>query len=935
MGRSNDSFDARALGEEANSIFLANAEELGKVGCFEWDIQTNRVLWSDGLFKIYGLKPQGFEATLEAFIERVVPDDRAAVMQAVQSAIEGGGAFVSEERVVHTSGEILVLESRGQVLYDHDGKPTKLIGVCRDVTQSVRDRRQQAKQIEGLKLLAATASAMMVSRDEVAWLPLLKDITRHLGCDGFTNFDFFENALHLAACDGFSNELVEQLLRLELGQQMCGVCAATREFICVSGSELEEHPQGKTLWENGYRSFVSVPLILDGRLLGTLSFVAKHCRHWDESERDFVKTVGQLFAAAKGGRFYGKQIAESEQRYRAIVNSTADALVLFDFDGRILDVNRETCESLAYTREELLSMNVMDIAFGLPEEFKLGFKSLSGGAPRLLLGRHRRRDGSEFSVEIRANAINYRGHQAVLSAVRDTSERMEIEAQKRRAEETSRLVLEHAKMVTWEAEPETLNFGFLNGSCVELLGFAAEHWLEPGFWLGRIHEIDRAQILEKIRHAHAEGMRFEFRMQHADGHFLWAEIIVEGYVKHDGQRRLRGVLSDISPRKALEERLRHSQKMEAIGRLAGGVSHDFNNLLTVINTYADLILLRSKPEEVHYESIQAIQDAVERAKGLTNQLLMFGRNSVNRQLALNLNRIVDDLQRLLTRLIGEDIELTAILAPDLPNIVADPSQIDQVIVNLVLNARDAMPQGGRLQLATSLVTLSEYEGSKLDLTSGDYVELRVSDSGCGMAEEVRSKVFEPFFTTKQIGQGSGLGLSVAYGVVREAGGVILVTSTPGTGSEFRILLPATQQSTQKQEKDSLATPASGFERILLVEDELAVRQAASQALRLFGYEVLEAGSGAEARSVASNVEGEIALLLTDLVMPEVGGIELADEIRQKYPNVKVLCLSGYSDQFVRVEQPGYPLLAKPFTLQSLAHKVREVLDASSANSSTL
>jgi two-component system cell cycle sensor histidine kinase/response regulator CckA len=390
---------------------------------------------------------------------------------------------------------------------------------------------------------------------------------------------------------------------------------------------------------------------------------------------------------------------------------------------------------------------------------------------------------------------------------------------------------------------------------------------------------------------------------------------------------------DISEHKRLEEQLRQAQKLEAIGRLAGGVAHDFNNLLTVITGYSSLLSLELAPDDPNQNSVEMIRATAERAAGLTRQLLAFGRKQVLRPVILDLNAVIKDVEPMLRRLIGEDVRLVTALEPILGRITADRSQIEQVLVNLVVNARDAMPEGGCLSIETNNETL--------DLTwpasrTGANVVLTVSDTGIGMDEHTRAHLFEPFFTTKEVGKGTGLGLATVYGIVQQSGGQIAVHSELGCGSMFKITLP---RAAELHDPSLETTPCPGHcrseagrETILLVEDEESVRILARTILQQNGYTILEAEHGAEALSVCQSHAGRLDLLLTDVVMPLMGGRELADRLALIRPEVKVLFMSGHTDDTLLrrgVMTDDMAFLPKPFTPAGLVHTVREVLDRKS------
>ncbi len=394
---------------------------------------------------------------------------------------------------------------------------------------------------------------------------------------------------------------------------------------------------------------------------------------------------------------------------------------------------------------------------------------------------------------------------------------------------------------------------------------------------------------------------------------------------------VKGLEDEITERKRLQEQLLQSQKMEAVGRLAGGVAHDFNNLLTIINGYAQLLLERLSPEDPSRGQVQEIKNAGDRATSLTRQLLAFSRRQVLAAQVLDLNTVVVNLDKMLRRLIGEDIELVTVPGEALGRVKADPGQIEQVILNLAVNARDALPRGGKLTIETANAELDEaYAATHVPLTPGPYVMLAVSDTGHGMDRETQARIFEPFFTTKEKGKGTGLGLATVYGIVKQSGGYIWVYSEPGRGATFKIYLPRIEEAvkTSGPNKVDLGTPG-GSETILLVEDEASVRSLVRRTLEAKGYKVIEAGNGADALLTCSQYEGSVDLLVTDVVMPEMSGRELAERLAPFHPNMKVLFMSGYTDDAVvrhGVLEAETAFLQKPFTPDALARKVREALD---------
>ncbi|MFA6147185.1 MAG: PAS domain S-box protein [bacterium] len=393
------------------------------------------------------------------------------------------------------------------------------------------------------------------------------------------------------------------------------------------------------------------------------------------------------------------------------------------------------------------------------------------------------------------------------------------------------------------------------------------------------------------------------------------------------------VKRDVTEVRRMEEQLRQSQKMEAVGRLAGGVAHDFNNLLTAISGYSELLLHRLPAYSTLRRNVEEIRKAGDRAAALTRQLLAFSRRQVLQPKVLDLNTVVTTMEQMLRRLIGEDIELLTDLSPSLSRVKADPGQIEQVIVNLAVNARDAMPGGGRITVSTADTCLSPaYAAAHPEVRPGPHVLLSVADTGHGMSDETQAHLFEPFFTTKERGKGTGLGLATVYGIVQQSGGHIRVNSAADSGSTFLIYLPRVETAedrVQGTDRPSLPHPSPGTETILLAEDEEVVRRLTREILSENGYKVLEAENGREALLLSEAHRGEIHLLLTDVVMPKMSGRELTERIRPLRPGLRILYMSGYTDDAILrhgVLEDGIPFLQKPFTPEDLARKVREVLD---------
>jgi two-component system, cell cycle sensor histidine kinase and response regulator CckA len=496
-----------------------------------------------------------------------------------------------------------------------------------------------------------------------------------------------------------------------------------------------------------------------------------------------------------------------------------------------------------------------------------------------------------------------------------------------RSEERYRMLFEASPLPMWVYDSQTLGFLAVNEAAIRHYGYTRHEFL--GMTIKDIRPLEDVEgVLASIQASGGPGspMAGTWRHRKKDGTIIDVEITA-GRVIFEGRPAALVLSHDVTDRLRLEERLSQSEKMEAIGRLAGGVAHDFNNLLTVISGYAEILL--SRPETTGAEQLREIAHAAEQAAALTRQLLAFSRRQVLHPVTLELNDIVGGMEPMVRRIIGDDVNVGVRLAPDLPAVEADRAQVERVILNLAANARDAMPHGGRLTIETAAVELDEdYVSSRGEGTPGANVLLAVSDTGVGMSEEVRRHLFEPFYTTKAAGAGTGLGLATVFGVVKQSGGSIYVYSEEGRGTTFKIYLPA---ATGAAEPAAAADGAAelGTETVMLVEDDESVRNLVQTMLETKGYRVLAAAGADEAERLCTESSCPVDLLLTDVVMPEVNGRVLAERLSERSPSLRILFMSGYSDEAVYRHgeiSPNASFIEKPFTDRTLARKVREVLD---------
>jgi len=628
-------------------------------------------------------------------------------------------------------------------------------------------------------------------------------------------------------------------------------------------------------------------------------------------------------------------LRENEALLRTLVDHAADAFFLHDTDdyGRILDVNRQACESLGYSREEMIGHYPKEFDVGLPPEevIKIGMR-VAAGETFAFETRHRRKDGTEFPVELRVRPFQHGGKRLSVALGRDITGRKQAEKALNDSHDLLRAVVEGTPDAILVKDVEG-RYRMINSSGARALGKTVDEVI--GSMDEEIMAPETAAVIRERELrilASGETETFEETVAAPGGQRIF--LTTKG-IYRDRQGNVIGLIGlarDITELKRLEAQFRQAQKMEALGGLAGGVAHDFNNLLMIITGYSELVFNRLRPEDPSRGPLAEIQKAGERAVALTRQLLAFSRKQVLQPQVIRLNVLIEELISLLRRLIGEDIELTQALDSRLGMAKVDPGQFEQAIINLAVNARDAMPGGGKLSLATRNVRIGQGEKRwHPEARPGEYVVVEVSDTGKGMDETIQARIFEPFFTTKEAGKGTGLGLAMVYGFVKQSGGHIEVESVPGLGTIFRLYLPRSEETEPSRipVQQEFRTP-SGEETILLVEDEEAVRTLARLVLQSYGYKVLEAADGQEGLAVARQYPGTIHVVVTDMVMPRMSGRQLADHLAQERPNLPILFMSGYTDDALLqsgATGAGEGFIPKPISPLALTRKVRQILDS--------
>ncbi len=623
-------------------------------------------------------------------------------------------------------------------------------------------------------------------------------------------------------------------------------------------------------------------------------------------------------------------LRQSERKFRDIFDNSGEMILIHDANGLIREANAVTCQALGYTRDEILQLTLADLVS--PEDPDKTGRAAEWSPPNgqsMITTAFRRKDGSEIPVEVICPGIEFEGEPCFLAVARDITERLEKETEYAQILDTS---IDGFWVV--DTAGRLLQ---TNPAGARMLGYTQEEMLN--LTIDDINAVDTPEkTRERIEEIRSKGAnRFETRHRRKDGTLIDVEISCS-YMPHGGGR-LFVFIRDVTERKQAEEekaqlqrQFHQSQKLESIGRLAGGVAHDLNNLLSPILGYSEMLLKDADEASDSKKPLAHIVKAGESARALVRQLLAFSRKQMLESKPMDLNALINDFKELLNRTIRENISVQWDLAASLPPIKGDAGQIEQVVMNLAVNAQDAMPDGGKLWIATQEVTLDEnYASQREGVTPGPYVLLTISDTGEGMSGKTLAKLFEPFFTTKEKDMGTGLGLSTSYGIVKQHGGNIWAYSEPGLGATFKVYLPVFQKSRQAGEpapKNATTNELNGSETVLLAEDEEMVRDLVSSMLEQQGCRVLAAKDGKDALDMLNDRKKPVDLLLTDVIMPDMNGKELYEAVSRRCPGLKVIYMSGYTENVVAyhgVLDPDVHFIQKPFSIKDLTAKIREVL----------
>jgi PAS domain S-box-containing protein len=761
--------------------------------------------------------------------------------------------------------------------------------------------------------------------------------------------------LHFKAISPNSSQLQPETMPLHIvGECLCGLAARKGCLICSNNIHRDKRCTWTECKKAGLHSFAAIPLLLGNQHIGVLGVASAGKRDFKQAA-NFLKTVAdQLAICIQNAKLFEQtrayaaqleqQIAErqraeevlhkSEDRFRALTENTSDWLWEIDQYGVYTYASPKVKDFLGYEPNEIIGKSPFDF---MPEDESQRLHQIFNNIVEsrkpftALENMNLHKDGHRIILETSGVPIfsedgDFLGYRGI---DRDITARKQAQEALRASEEKYRLLFENASDAIFVAQDEMIKFP--NPQLSQLIGYSSEE-LTGNPFRNFIHPEDCDIVVERHKRrlqGYDIPKTYSFRAIKKSGEILWVEVS-KVFIIWEGRPATLSFLRDITQQKKLEAQLLQAQKMEAIGQLAGGVAHDFNNLLTAIIGYGHLLKNEAAKDDRISSYAGQILSAAERAAILTNDLLTFSRKQIVNLQPVNLNKIIKNMESLLLRVIGENIELTTALIDADLTIMADSSQIDQILMNLATNAQDAMPNGGSFIIRTDRVKINgDYIRAHGYGTLGSYALLSVEDTGIGMDEKIRERIFEPFFTTKEVGKGTGLGLSMVYGIVKQHDGYVNVYSEPGRGTTFKILLPLVQSKVEELKPDTLIKVKGGTETILIGEDETQVRILLKEILSNEGYNIVEAVDGDDAVKVFHKNKDKIHLLILDVIMPRKNGKEAYAEIKKVKPDIKVIFVSGYSSDIIHkkgILEDGLNFISKPVSPDRLLIKVRDVLD---------
>ncbi len=813
---------------------------------------------------------------------------------------------IYEVEAIRKDGTRVPVEVSSRLIYEN-GVPVGVQGTARDLTERRRAETAVRDSEARFRSVAVTASDAIITIDEDSVILFVNPAAERIFGYGM-------------------EEMIGQSLTMLMPERFCS--SHVTAFGNYLRTNRKQIPWGAVEVPGLHRSGKELPL--------ELSFA--------EYERDgqrFFTGIARDISERKRSEM---ALLESEERFRSLFENARDTLFTCDLTGRFTSLNAAGEALTGFTREEAMQSSFMKVV--APEYMSVVQEMLTRKAEGDSATSYEleiiTKDSRRVQVEISSRTVHRDGQPyGVQGSARDVTARRKHEDALRKSEEQYRILFDRNPQPMWVYDLKTLAFLAVNDAAVRHYGYSRECFLSMTVDAIHPHE-DVTALIDQV--SRLEGLCYLGEWIHCNSAGENINVELTANVIDFANRRSGLVLvNDVTAHKVAENalqtsqmQLQQSQKLEAIGQLAGGVAHDFNNLLTAIGGYSDLTLRRLNENDPLRSNLIEIKKATDRASSLTRQLLAFSRKQILEPKIVDLNVVVNDMSKMLTRLIGEDVSLVTELAQGLGKVKVDPGQVEQILMNLVVNARDAMPHGGKVTIETKDVTLDEgYAFHHVPVQPGEYTMLAISDTGMGMDKETQTRVFEPFFTTKPAGKGTGLGLSTVYGIVKQSGGYVWVYSEIGSGTVFKVYLPRVEGTGESERlKNNSGELCGGSETILLVEDEEIVRRMARMILETHGYTVLEAADVKDALRLCFENVNKIDLLLTDVIMPGMSGRMLTERVSAFCPNLPVVYMSGYTDDAIvrhGILEEDIFFLQKPFTRDSLLNKVREALKSISAN----
>ncbi|MFI5295742.1 MAG: PAS domain S-box protein [Thermodesulfovibrionales bacterium] len=868
---------------------LAEAQRVAGLGNWILDIVTNTVRWSEELYHIFEVEKTEFDGTYESFMSRVHPDDKPLVLEINKRARESGEPFEVEYRTVTRAGRLKHIREIGYAMKDAEGRVVGLFGTAQDITWSKR-MEVALKQSEevlrgvidnlaiGVSLISPEMEILMLNKQMLQWFPGI-DVSKKPICYSAFN--------------------------VPPGEEICSYCPTCKTLMDGDVHEsITESPAGNEI--RNYRILSSPIRDKDGKITAAIEMVE------DITERKRTEEA----------------LRASERQYRQLVDNALVGVYKTTLEGKFLYVNDAMARIFECENADEMLLLPVGIRYKKPEDREAFLNILKdrGKVPYY-----------EIEVPTKTGKLKTIVISAVLDdgfiagMVTDITERKKAEDALQKIEKRYKDLFGATLDGIYQIDADGV-FILINSAGAKMLGYESpdeiigkkglEYWRDP-----RDRDAFRAELNIK-----KSVSGYHMRLKKKNGEPI--ELETSSAIKEDEEGAflgMEGILRDVTERKKLEAQLRHAQKMEAVGTLAGGIAHDFNNILNVIIGYGSMVLDRLEDDSISKDQMNEVIAAAERAANLTKRLLTFSRKQITEVKPIDVNGTVTGIHKMLVRIIGEDIDFNFDLADKRLVVMADAGQIEQVLMNLATNARDAMPNGGRLTIGTGLEEI-DYEYIALNGYGrpGMYALITVSDTGHGMDAETQKKIFEPFFTTKGLGEGTGLGLAISYGIIKQHNGYIKVYSEPGQGTVFKIYLPLIEESASlERETEAPDAIKGGNETVLVAEDDASLRDLSRIVLESFGYSVITAEDGEDAIAKFMENRERIHLVMLDMIMPKKNGKEVSEVLRKASPGIKILFLSGYTMDIIKSKElmeSGVDLIHKPIRPQDLLRKVREVLD---------